>query len=150
MVYNTVSCGFTDFIHRPKSKILKIQNSNHDVSEAGSASVLRWMDGKKRRTPTQLGPLDRASLLSRCSSLFPLNSPEDGSRVSFRNDMILIFNILLFGRYIKSTKPSPHNIIYLHFILFGTWEVNEHCTCPHHGGIYGEQKYSSTNSSPRR
>jgi hypothetical protein len=39
----TVLCGdgFMDFIHRPKSKILKIKNQNHNVSEAGSASVLR-------------------------------------------------------------------------------------------------------------
>jgi hypothetical protein len=39
--------GFMDFIHHPKSKILKIKNLNHDVSEAGSASVLRWMEGEK-------------------------------------------------------------------------------------------------------
>jgi hypothetical protein len=32
--------GFMDFIHRPENKILKIlKNSNHNVSEAGSASV---------------------------------------------------------------------------------------------------------------
>jgi hypothetical protein len=46
--------------------------------------------------------------LSRYSSLLPLYSPEDGSRVSFRNVVILIFNILLFGRWIKSINPSPH------------------------------------------
>jgi hypothetical protein len=34
--------GFMGFIHRPTSKILKIlKNENHNVSEAGSASVLR-------------------------------------------------------------------------------------------------------------
>jgi hypothetical protein len=35
--------GFMDFIHRPKIKILKIKkvkNKNHDVSEAGSSSIL--------------------------------------------------------------------------------------------------------------
>jgi hypothetical protein len=49
-----------DFIHLPKSKILKIlKNQNHNVSEAGSASVLRRMEGEKRRTLILLGPLDR-------------------------------------------------------------------------------------------
>jgi hypothetical protein len=32
---------------------------SHNVSETGSVSVLRWMDQDK---PTQLGPLERASL----------------------------------------------------------------------------------------
>jgi hypothetical protein len=55
--------GFMDFIHRPKIKILQILNNwNHNVSEAGSASIFRRMEGEKRRTPTLLGPLDRASL----------------------------------------------------------------------------------------
>jgi hypothetical protein len=37
-----------DFIHRPKSKnIKKLKNQNHNVSEAGSASVLRWVEGEK-------------------------------------------------------------------------------------------------------
>jgi hypothetical protein len=45
-----------DFIHRPKCKILKIlKNKNHNISEAGSASVLRWMEGEKGRTPILLG-----------------------------------------------------------------------------------------------
>jgi hypothetical protein len=43
---------FLDFVHRPEIE-------NRDVSEAGSASVLRW---RVRETPTQLGPLDRANL----------------------------------------------------------------------------------------
>jgi hypothetical protein len=41
-------------------KILK--NENYNVSEADSASVLRLMEGEKRRTPNLLGPLDRVSL----------------------------------------------------------------------------------------
>jgi serine/threonine protein phosphatase PrpC len=54
--------GLMDFVHRPKSKVLKIlKNWNHNVSEAGRVSVL-----------------------------------EDGSTVSFRNAVILIFNILIF------------------------------------------------------
>jgi hypothetical protein len=54
-----------DFIHRPKSKILKIlKNLNHKVSEAGSASVLRGMDVEKRRAPTlSQGPNRIAVLL---------------------------------------------------------------------------------------
>jgi hypothetical protein len=55
--------GFMDFIHLPNSKILKIlKNLNHNVSEAGCASVLRWMEGENRRTPILLGPLDRARI----------------------------------------------------------------------------------------
>jgi hypothetical protein len=41
----------------PSSGIYKTKN--HNVSETGSISVLRWM-GQDR--PTQLGPLERASL----------------------------------------------------------------------------------------
>jgi hypothetical protein len=63
--------GFIDFIHRPKSKILKtLKNENHSVSEAGSASALRRMEGEKRKTPTLLGPLDRASYYAPSSNLF--------------------------------------------------------------------------------
>jgi hypothetical protein len=52
-----------DFILRPKSKILKIlRNLNHNVSEATCASVLRWMERKKRRTPILLGPCWRLAL----------------------------------------------------------------------------------------
>jgi hypothetical protein len=39
-----------DFIHRPKSKILNIKIEIHNVSEAGSASVLRCEEGEKRGT----------------------------------------------------------------------------------------------------
>jgi hypothetical protein len=45
-------------------------------------------------------------------SLLPFQSPDDESSASFRNVMIfLIFNILLFGGWIKSIKTSTHNII---------------------------------------
>jgi hypothetical protein len=39
----------------------------HDVSEIGSVSVLRYKGGK--RTPTQLGPLERANLNSTQTSI---------------------------------------------------------------------------------
>jgi hypothetical protein len=53
-----------DFIQRPKSKILKnIKKLNYNVSEAGSVSFLRRLEGEKRRTPTQLGHLDRAPVM---------------------------------------------------------------------------------------
>jgi hypothetical protein len=41
----------------PSSGIL--ENRKHDVSETGSVSVLRW---RREKTPTQLGPLERANL----------------------------------------------------------------------------------------
>jgi hypothetical protein len=69
------------------------------------------MEGEKARTPTLLGTLDRVG-----SSLVP--TPEDGSRASFRNVMNFNFNIfnnLLFGRWIKSIKPTPHKI-YISFM----------------------------------
>jgi hypothetical protein len=46
--------GFLDFIHRP------VFQRTHDVSESGSVFVLRCKKGGK--TPTQLGPLERANL----------------------------------------------------------------------------------------
>jgi hypothetical protein len=54
MVYNTQNCWF--FGTFPSPGILK--NRKHDVSETASVSVLRW-GGK---TPTELGPLERANL----------------------------------------------------------------------------------------
>jgi hypothetical protein len=48
---------FTVFFTFPSSGILETRK--HDVSETGSLSVLRW-EGEK--TPTQLGPLERANL----------------------------------------------------------------------------------------
>jgi hypothetical protein len=53
MMYRTMRV-ILDFIHR-----LVYMTKNHSVSETGSVSVLRWM-GQGR--PTQLGPLERASL----------------------------------------------------------------------------------------
>jgi hypothetical protein len=59
-----------DFIHRPKSKILKILKIKiKNFWEAGSASFLRWMEGEKRRTPTLLGPVDRAGPVVEASSV---------------------------------------------------------------------------------
>jgi hypothetical protein len=56
MVYNTQ--GYWGFLTFPSSSILETRN--HDVSETGSVSVLRWKGGEK--TPTQLGALERAIL----------------------------------------------------------------------------------------
>jgi hypothetical protein len=53
MLYRTIRF-ILDFIHR-----LVYMTKNHNVSETGSVSVLRWM-GQDR--PTQVGPLERASL----------------------------------------------------------------------------------------
>jgi hypothetical protein len=53
MMYRTMRF-ILDFIHR-----LVYMTKYHNVSETGSVSVLRWM-GQGR--PTQLGPLERASL----------------------------------------------------------------------------------------
>jgi hypothetical protein len=41
------------------SIVCYIEDKNHNVSETGSVSILRWMGQDK---PTQLGPLERASL----------------------------------------------------------------------------------------
>jgi hypothetical protein len=54
MVYNTHNCWVFGLC--PSSSILKTRKLN--VSETGSVSILRW-GGK---TPTQLGPLERANL----------------------------------------------------------------------------------------
>jgi hypothetical protein len=41
----------------------------------------------------------------------PIFSPQDESRTSFRNVVILIVVILFFGRWKKSKNPSLHNIV---------------------------------------
>jgi hypothetical protein len=60
------------FLLFPSSAILG--NRGHDVSETGSVSVFRW----ERKTPTQLGPLERANLWY----LFP-PSGEKGRHLSW-------------------------------------------------------------------
>jgi hypothetical protein len=54
MVYNTQN--YWVFGLYPSSGIL--ENRKHDVSETGPVSVL----GEGEKTPTQLGPLERANL----------------------------------------------------------------------------------------
>jgi hypothetical protein len=58
----------------------------YDVSEPGSASVIRY---KNRKDPIQLGPLDRASLdhwVSKGPYLYlAIFIRDDGRRSSFRN-----------------------------------------------------------------
>jgi hypothetical protein len=58
MVYHTQN--YWVFGLFPSSGILRIRK--HDISETGSVSVLRCGGGRK--TPTQLGPLDRDKVSS--------------------------------------------------------------------------------------
>jgi hypothetical protein len=60
MLYRTTF--FLDSVHR---LVCGSFTKDHNVSETGSVSVLRWM-GQGRR-PTQLGPSERASF-NHCSS----------------------------------------------------------------------------------
>jgi hypothetical protein len=91
MFYRTIWL-FLDSIHR---LICGSFTKDHNISETGSVSVLRWM-GQDR--PTQLGPSEKASLnhwtqtrsfwraqLSR--SILPHPS-EDGDRISLRNVVV--------------------------------------------------------------
>jgi hypothetical protein len=71
--------GFMDFIHRPKSKILMILK----IKKLKSQRFVSWLcfrpevnGGGEEKNTYPVGPLP---------------SPEDGSRVSFRNVVILIF-----------------------------------------------------------
>jgi hypothetical protein len=75
-----------DFIHRPMSKILNLKIK---ITTLGSWLCFRpQVNGRGEEKNTYcVGPLRQ----SMCSSLLPLNSPEDGSRISFRNVVILIF-----------------------------------------------------------
>jgi hypothetical protein len=57
MVYNTQD--YWVFWTFPPSSILETRK--HDVSETGSVSVIRYKGGGNK-TPTQLGPLERANL----------------------------------------------------------------------------------------
>jgi hypothetical protein len=66
--------GFMDYIHRLKSKILKILKSQRFGS---------WIFFRSQ--------VNEGAKQNRCSSLLPLHSPEDGSKASFRNVVILIF-----------------------------------------------------------
>jgi hypothetical protein len=54
MVYNTQNYWVFGLLH--SSGILEIRK--HDVSETGSVSILR----REEKSPTQLGPLERANL----------------------------------------------------------------------------------------
>jgi hypothetical protein len=62
---------------------------------------------------------------------------ENGSTASFRNVVLSIFNILnilLFGRWIKSINPSPHNAFVLfkilrHFSAASTLSVPPYTVC---------------------
>jgi hypothetical protein len=83
----------------PSSGVYKTKD--HNVSETGSASFLRWM-GPDR--PTQLGPLEWAR------SILP-HPPEEGDRSSLRN--VVIFCLIYTKRWIK----SKINLIVLYSII---------------------------------
>jgi hypothetical protein len=73
--------GFSDFIHRPSIK--KQTKENHDVSETGSVSVLRF---------------------------FP--SPEDGNRSSFRNVVVFLSLFFNTRTMDKSENPISLKVIH--------------------------------------
>jgi hypothetical protein len=117
--------GFLDFFHRLKKKITTIKITTF------RKLVLLPSSGEKRGkrgTPTLLCPLRRISqpqsldlwlrlALSKGPNRvgvppFPLFSPEEGSRTSFRNVVILIAVILFVGRWKKSKNPLLHNIVH--------------------------------------
>jgi hypothetical protein len=88
------SSGSLDFFRLPKNKITTIKITMF------RKLVLLPSSGKRRgkRGPNRV-----------CVPLFPLLLPEDGSRTSFRNVLILIVVILFFGRWKKSKDPLLHN-----------------------------------------
>jgi hypothetical protein len=81
--YNLFFQNYWVFGLFPSSGIL--ENRKHDVSETRSVFVLKW-GGK---TPTQLGPIERANLHHWVGVSPP--SLEDGNRSSFRNVVFSIF-----------------------------------------------------------
>jgi hypothetical protein len=75
--------------HRPKSKILEYENIKKLKSQFfGSWLCFRLQvnGGGEEKNTYSVGPLR-----ARCSYLLPLHSPEDVSKASFRNVVILIF-----------------------------------------------------------
>jgi hypothetical protein len=72
---------------------------SNNVSETGFVSVFRWMGQDK---PTQLGPLERASLNHRFALPHP---PEDGDRSSLRNVVgFVVFHIQDDGQSPKQAQ----------------------------------------------
>jgi hypothetical protein len=107
------SNGVLDFFHRPKNKITGIKitmfrklvllPSSGDMRGEGRNT---YSVGSRLRLALSKGP-NRVGVPP-----FPLFSPEDGSRTSFRNVVILTVIILFFGRWEKSKNPLLHNIIH--------------------------------------
>jgi hypothetical protein len=98
-----------DIIHRPKSKILKIKKLK-------SRRFRSWLCFRPQVNGGGEDSSDGRWLCLRGSTeqVFFSSPPEGRSRASFRNVVILIFNflifnILLFGRWLKSIQPSPQN-----------------------------------------
>jgi hypothetical protein len=79
------------------------KTKDHNVSETGSVSVLRWMGQDK---PTQVGPLESASLnhWAQLSRFILPHPPEDGDRSSLRN--VVVFCLLYTRRWIESKISS--------------------------------------------
>jgi hypothetical protein len=79
--------GFMDFIHRPKGKILK--NIKKLKSQRFGSCLCfppQVNGGGEEKNTYTVGPLRQSWRPS-----LPLHSPEDGSRASFRNVVILMF-----------------------------------------------------------
>jgi hypothetical protein len=91
--------------------------------EAGSASVLRWMEGEKRRTSTLLGPLDKASL-----HLLVLNKQILlHSFCHFKGSWCLIFILKPFKKtdYLTPKMTAPE-----YFEMTGTTHPMTQCYIP--------------------
>jgi hypothetical protein len=93
-----------DFTHRSKSKILK--KLKIKITTFRKLALLpssgEWRGRREEHLLSWAPSAELASITghpvmeARCSSLLPLHSTEDGSRASFRNVVILIFNSLTF------------------------------------------------------
>jgi hypothetical protein len=83
--------GSLDFIHRPV--LYKLETRKHDVSE----TVFPSSDEGCGKTPTLLGPLERANLIAlskvpnKVGAFPPPPLREDGNRSNFRNVMFCSF-----------------------------------------------------------
>jgi hypothetical protein len=117
--------GFLDSVHR---LVCGSFTKDHNVSETGSISVLRWM-GQGR--PTQLGPSERASLNHWT------HPPEDGDRSSLRN-VVVFCKTSTTRRWTESKRsqivlycPYSFSIVVCLFCnnLYSLCVVCLHCLC---------------------
>jgi hypothetical protein len=81
------------------------KTKDHNVSETGSVSVLRWMGHDK---PTQLGPLERASLSITGQTLVRkkqlINNRQPVSSVGDRNKITIKDMIKICAKHAHVTK----------------------------------------------